>query len=909
MLYYRSISKPSDVNPYFQQYIASEETWVVSDLRSKLELQSETIEKQGYALENSILRVSDLWKQCLKKIAPEMRLVSSEIVKLKLKKFFQDNQQLEFDENLISSLLIVMDQLSSICINYKNENDIEEWFHENPTSALRWKSWYLYARVCLRYILSEKLILPSWVPSFLLTLEFKQDLFSKHLYFDLAGEISFSEVELIQKIASYTKVTVLAPVGMDSKYETLLSPYKAIFADENQFSSSEQLLPISKFAITGVRRFSTQLAEVKAVVSEVYKLLNDNVVKPHEIAIVAPDIEVYWPSLNIFLKEEGISSQKNNMMRLQSLPQFQVWLSRLRILKEQWQKPDLESVYYSIFTDPKIDYSRFKSLYSNIYESVDLERNPDFFEKLFIDKSAIKNSLSRDEFIFNILLYWEINNEFETLINFLKVFIESTPSDLIFHFSDWMVYFESIISKKELLISTGNSNSVHVTSLMSADIRGLKKRYIIGLDEESLKTVRKSPLYNPDLLKLSEDTKLFVDPLELNFKDFELDWILKDENIENFLSFSMTDFQGNILSPSATILKAEAKHEIFLPDFTRMDLIQSSLLENSFRKINNTSQFQQNLNRDTFSRDDEFEKLKNTKISLSASTLEKYLDCPFVVAAEKVFKLKDEPEVDLQVDAMTRGQLIHELFHRILTNSKTTHLEAMDIETILDDVYLELKPKVTSFGYWKQYRQKLSKICSRFIQFEIDWRKLYPETQTVGTEVPFLIYFNPVSGELSKNPLENSLKISGKVDRIDSNLQNQFVVIDYKSSSAGLTSHPQWFKNNQIQLLMYLWCLEKELILDFKGEVIGTFYYVFKDFQRDKGLQIEVEAGSLFPSAGRKHSKIQRDEKLSLVAQFEKLLTEISLRISEGDFPPKPKDPKECINCEWRQLCRASHLA
>lgn len=905
MLNFRTIYKPSDVNLFFEKFQADSESWIVSDLRSKIELQNQIIEKQGYALEHSILRVSDLWKQILKKTSPELSLVSSEIAQIKIHKFFQQNKNLNFDENLISSLMIAIDQLCSLCINPENDEKVEQWFSENPTASIRWKSWYLYARVSLRYLLSQNLILPGWIPAHLQMKDFQEKIFSKHLYFDLAGEIGTSEIDLIKKISQVSDVTVFVPTCLDEKYKNLLRPYELLMGFATQVSKSEKINASN--SIASVNRYSTQLAEVKAIANEVFHLLNQKKLQMNEIAIVAPDIEDYWPSLSTFFEEEGIPVQKNTMIHLQSLPQIQSWLSRLRIVKEQWQKADLETTYYTIFSEPKMDYSRFKALYTNIYEQDDLKRNQEFFENLYVESDRKNKDLKRDEFIFKCLMYWGKNDSTEALMTLLKFFVESTHEDFCFEFNEWMIYLESIIAKKELLIKEGLAKAVHVTALMSADIKGLKKRFIIGLDEEALKTVRKSPLYNSDLMKLSSDTGLSIEPLEMNFKEFELDWILTEPDVENYLSFALTDFQGNILAPASKILRFEKNHDLTTPDLTRIDMIQRTSLNEGFRRIKNSEQIQKNLKRDKDSELCSFD--SGIQVALSASTIEKYMECPFIVAAEKIFKLKDEPEVDLQVDPMTRGQIIHELFHRILSATKQDSLEKIQVDLIVEQVYKDLKPKIASQSYWLQYRTKLLKICQRFVNFEIEWRRQFPETQTVGTEVPFLFYFEPKNGVITKTKTDGSLKISGKIDRIDKGMENNFVIIDYKSSSAGLNSHPQWIKNHQLQLLMYMWCLEKELIENYSGEVTGAFYYVFKDFQRDKGLLIEEDAGNLFPSAGRKHSKILREEKVSLVMQFEELLKEVSIKILDGNFPPIPKDIKNCFQCEWRQVCRASHLA
>jgi len=210
---------------------------------------------------------------------------------------------------------------------------------------------------------------------------------------------------------------------------------------------------------------------------------------------------------------------------------------------------------------------------------------------------------------------------------------------------------------------------------------------------------------------------------------------------------------------------------------------------------------------------------------------------------------------------------------------------------------------------WASMKRRYLGLAKRFLNFEKEWRKEFPATQTVAAEKSFEFYFNPQNGDLHREAREGAIRLSGKIDRIDAHReQNQVVVIDYKSSAAAYKNHNAWLENIELQLLFYMWALEKEMLSEVSGEVTGAFYYSFKDFNRGKGFQIEEVAGPLFHPAGRRSVKGSSEDKKELLTKFEALLADVVARIREGEITPRPFDVKTCQSCEWSLLCRAPHL-
>jgi CRISPR/Cas system-associated exonuclease Cas4 (RecB family) len=133
------------------------------------------------------------------------------------------------------------------------------------------------------------------------------------------------------------------------------------------------------------------------------------------------------------------------------------------------------------------------------------------------------------------------------------------------------------------------------------------------------------------------------------------------------------------------------------------------------------------------------------------------------------------------------------------------------------------------------------------------------------------------------------------------------VLLDYKSSTGGISAHGSWLKNHELQLLFYMWVLEKGLLENITGEVLGVFYYVFKNFER-KGFRIEDRAGLLYPAPKRKDKNATAEMKEQYLTEFSKLLMATLDRIRQGEIQPQPAEFKICTTCEWRRQCRAPHL-
>ncbi|MBX3040805.1 MAG: PD-(D/E)XK nuclease family protein, partial [Bdellovibrionaceae bacterium] len=299
---------------------------------------------------------------------------------------------------------------------------------------------------------------------------------------------------------------------------------------------------------------------------------------------------------------------------------------------------------------------------------------------------------------------------------------------------------------------------------------------------------------------------------------------------------------------------------------------------------------------------------------ISPSLVKTYLDCPFRLASSALFRLKDLNEVDVDLGRADVGNLTHAVFQTLTDEGWTQKPTVSDeeLQALIENVRNKLNFVFAEESLWLPFLKRQVRVAQEFLRVEREWKKNFPALQILKSETEWKIYFELESGEFSLIPSEESVELKGRIDRLETDGQGRYVVVDYKASKTNLHHHDKWLSENELQLLFYMWALEKGALPGLRGDVIGAFYYVYKNFTRDTGFQIEAEAGRLFPDSGRKKSlKAETEDKENLFEELEERVRDVIARTSEGDWAPKPHDNNKngiCQRCNWNGLCRAPHL-
>jgi ATP-dependent helicase/nuclease subunit B len=573
---------------------------------------------------------------------------------------------------------------------------------------------------------------------------------------------------------------------------------------------------------------------------------------------------------------------------------------------------DLEVSFYGRPESQNLRYEEFAALFKAIYGEEDLARDEKVY-KLYSSQVSLEENLNRDQFLAQALKAWQRREaQTEVLIVVLREVFQNAAARVELSYREWMTYLENILATKEMKVFSGSSEGVVITPLMSAQSYKMSYKLFLGLCDENLKNRQRSHILGADLNRLALDLGFYLEHPDHSFKEFQLRWLAESPGVKNIFTFGLADFSGSLLSPSNFWMSLKPSEALALPGPTRWDALQAvedqSILHMRGRNDQEQSRFLDRVQMDQGLKPLPALLLQQAP-SLSASQIERYLECPFVFASQKIFRLQDHPELDLDEDARSKGTLAHALFEKLTFPEFKHDLTDQDLENLLEELRLQEKITLADPRLWASMKKRYFQLGKRFLNFEKEWRKEFPDTLTIAAEKAFEFYFNPHNGEVHKEAQEGCLKFSGKIDRIDRHRHSKsHVVIDYKSSHAAYKNHSAWLENQELQLLFYMWALEKELLSEITGDVVGAFYYSFKDFHREKGFQIEEYAGPLFRPAGRKGVKGTGDDKKELLSQFEGVVMDVVTKIQKGEIDSRPYDIKTCQSCEWSLLCRAPHL-
>lgn len=889
MLTVSALCSPSEKSRYLQNFDAGRATWVVSDLRNKFEIQKIILSRQSFYEDSSVLRASELWRALLKRTSPEMKMVSSDFISTwvqeQLRKMSNDESRTRFAANAHQVVVEMMDLMASVYTHPQGGSRMREWFEDNPESLQRWGGWFLLSEEIFQNLMAEKTLCSKWSASYLQGQSHWKPFWERPLIFDLGSQLSQVEADLIHSLSREIDVHVLVPAPKWKKeFEYLLKPYDFLTSQAQNknpsFMDDSEAIESSK-----ALRFSGILGEAKKACEVIRDWLEQNK-PPEEMALIAPDIEKYWPLLQPLLEAEGIPYSKDVCSRLQTLPAVSQWLAEIRLASKEVTYADLETAYFGS-EKPAVRFEEFYSLFSELIDDEDLKRHA-VIQSSFQSQFTIQDEISRDQWIGFSAGCWKYQNDFEPLEICFKEILTNTDALLKMKVSSWIHLLEQIVAKKEVRLQKGDRSGIQLTNLSAADSIQIKNRVFLGLAENMLKSPATRLLSSKEVLSISSQLGFSLEHPEVSSWEFDLNWLSENPRTTNYYFYPQTGFSGGAESPCTLWMqKADSESEgLSQSTRTRWDYVLHS----------------ESFNPET----SEMNKVVLGKsISLSPSSIEAYRKCPFAFAAQKIFRLQDLPIMDFDVDRRTRGLLAHSLLEKLCEEPRHFNWSGDDLGLLIESLKSELGLSSMDPFIWSSLKERHVLLAQRFLKFEKDWLQRYPETKILAREKEFEFFWDFDAQTVAK---AGQWKIRGRIDRLDHDRQGRMVLIDYKMTLGDYKNHSKWIENNQLQLALYMLALEEKVVpeLEFQ-DVVGAFYFVLKDMNRDRGLKVEEAAGTLF-DIDRKGNRIKEEKKRELLIAVKKIVHDVILKIKDGDFSPNPLEPEKCGECHWKNLCRAPHL-
>lgn len=904
MLEFLRIKHPDQVKLLLKEFDPKKQTWIVSDLKSKQEIQAECLNRFGFYSDDSVLRISDFWRIWIRRLKPTLHVVSADFIKSLVQIFAAEHgASLELNEGDQSTLEKYVQELAPIILHPESDSILHEWLatQENPR---KWQRWYKMARVCLLYIVNEKKVIDvRWSAAFLQSLDLNLIQWPQEIIVDLGTELTSVEMGLLKVLSQRQKVQIYVPDPIwKDRFPFLLKTYSENFGygqvqnfqtNSNSVSCDQEFL-----------RFSTQLAEVKFAVSKIREWL-DAGVELKDIALIALQVEDYWPVLHSYLTEEGIPCQKDLVATVNSLCDTQTFLAHLKNFTQEVSFESLQQKYFHNSAKPEIRYEKFKSLFNQLFDEEDLKRN-EKIKNLFYKKIDLSKDLCRDEFISILLKVWadlpessQPVNLFELLFkDFLGQSLETSMS-----FSAWFQFFKSRISHKEIKVTYGAKNGISVLSLMSAQMALASHRIYLGLFEEAFRQQRKSILPLADIETLKNQFDLAIAYPEESHLDFNLRWQSDTFCQKVIFTSPHLSFSAEPLTPCLYFLENNPQSELVAPPATRLDEMQRHFAVGGGDHVGDYA--------GVISKSRLKEDLLGAELSiqhpsfqkLSASEIENYAQCSFRLLASKGFRLRDLPEVSIDLDPRQKGILVHALFEFLIQEIAAEKYAIENVRNFLQLKREELELFVNEDGFWSVQLNKLLSLSEKFFEFE----RFRIHQFQVSTEKDFELYFDLKNKNFSSTLAENGFILRGRIDRVDQvKGTNQYLIYDYKSSAGQISNFKDWLNEYNFQLLIYIFAVEISLFE--KADVKGALYYLYRNFDIGKGVVDKSVGIEKLGLSSRLKSLTGEETLVELKTQFIQFISECFQRLKQGDFNPKPYDKKICKDCDWRKLCRAHHL-
>lgn len=937
MLQFLKLTDLSQIQKGLNDFNPEKQTWIVSDLKSKHEIQNICLKKYNFYTDDSILRISDFWRLWLRRLEPQLNIVNHDFIQSMVQLFLDEYKEiLGLSENDFSTLYQYVQQLAPICLHPQSEDLLSEWVIGQQDTK-KWIQWYKIARSCITHIVFDKKIIDTkWAAAYLQTLDLQKIQWPKEIIVDLGTELTSIEMGLFKELSLKQNVLFYVPnPDWIHRYPFLFKTYTENFGYGeilNKVNSQQEKKTFKKF-----NRASTQLSEVKMATHQVRVWLEQGVT-PENILLVAARIEDYEQVLDYYFNLDGFCINKKKVIPINSLSEIQVFLAHLKCLTNE---VDFESLQQKLFNKKShfgsLNYIQFKSLFSQLFSEDDLYRDEEII-KIFYKKIDFQKKVTREEFFSLIIKIW-MDLEFSE--NNLRLFelifkdLMSQSIDTEMKIIRWYQFLKLRISKKEIQVDSNPTEpilSIEVSSLMSATLHKATYRIYLGMYEEAFRNTKKSIIPIKDIETLKNSFDLAIEYPEESHLEFNLRWQADSEGAEYLFTSPHLSFTAEPLTPSLFFLENSKKNEIEIPFPIRSDLLQNNLslreknsdvfneLDLSYLSSTNTQRLISDLNGEEIIIDTS---LGNLFHSLSAGEVENYAKCPFKLIASKGFKLKDLPDVTIDLDPRQKGSLAHALFEFCIPNLKIN-----DVDVFIQAVSVFLEEKrikdhlfKNEDHFWDIQKNKFKLLARKFYEFEKSKNELFSQE----VEIPFNLFYDLskqefVSGkfhcaskdhsankDLSKSQNQSIIEIKGRIDRLDQHkIDKYFIIYDYKSSASQISNYSNWINERQLQLLIYFFAVEN--IIHPNSDVKGALYYLYKNFDLTKGIidkQVGVNDLGLSPLI---KSYADSDTKNQLKDDFKTFISNLFINLNKGVFTAAPFDNTICSQCDWSKLCRARHL-
>jgi ATP-dependent helicase/DNAse subunit B len=307
----------------------------------------------------------------------------------------------------------------------------------------------------------------------------------------------------------------------------------------------------------------------------------------------------------------------------------------------------------------------------------------------------------------------------------------------------------------------------------------------------------------------------------------------------------------------------------------------------------------------------------------SASGLSIYGNCAYRFFGQRVLKLEPRGEAALDLQAIDAGKLLHDILRRFFERHRRERLTELNRESLqqelrelADRVFDEHERVVPPLNkqIWKIDREIRKILLDQVLLYELGIQ----EGAAAEGVVP--AYFEVAFGgmksaardphskeeplELSRSTFvgEESIKISGQIDRVDVAADNTLIAYDYKLSMGSTKDDIK--SGRSLQLPIYLEALERLILPD--HPIAGGGYYVIRggNERRNRGLHRATKLEYL-KIRSTVNAVMSDDEWQQIRVDVIAKIWDFLDHIRAGQFGVNPSEKnKTCRFCDFAAVCR-----
>jgi ATP-dependent helicase/DNAse subunit B len=307
----------------------------------------------------------------------------------------------------------------------------------------------------------------------------------------------------------------------------------------------------------------------------------------------------------------------------------------------------------------------------------------------------------------------------------------------------------------------------------------------------------------------------------------------------------------------------------------------------------------------------------------SASGLSVFGNCAYRFFAQRVLKLEPRGEAALDLQAIDAGKLLHDILRRFFEKHRRESLYAKnhgklreELLGLADDVFDEHERVVPPLNrqIWKIDREIRKILLEQVLLYELG---LQEEAAVTGVVPAYFELAFGAARSAAKDPSsideplmltrstfvgDESIKVSGQIDRVDLAPDNTLVAYDYKLSVGATKEDIRSARSLQIPL--YLEALEK---LIFPGtDIAGGGYYIIRggNERRNRGLY-RKEKNEYYKIKPNTMAVMGEDEWRQIRAEVIAKVWGFLDEMRAGRFLVNPAERKKtCKFCDYGAVCR-----